>query len=151
MSSFIRDKAGEEKGMALVIVLVVMLLMAVLGTMLFTVSSTEIKISRNKKFRDEAFFAAERANEYAQTDAGIYTAIGSGSIYVPLTGISLASGGSDASGTVQYLATGNPPRGSGVDITDFKANYFHVDVTGTAPANATVRIESSAAKIVPNE
>lgn len=141
---------NNEKGMALVITLVVMFLMAIIGTTLFSVTSTEVKISRNNRFTSEAFYAAERGNEYAQTDPNIYATIGTGSVNVPLTGVSLQYGQSNASGTVSFLASGNPPRGSGVDISDFKANYFLVDVTGTASGNSSLRIESNVAKIVPN-
>lgn len=140
----------DEKGMALVITLLVMFLMAIMGTTLFSVSTTEMKISRNNRFSSETFYAAERGNEYAQTDPAIYTTVGTASVSVPLTGISLQVGQTDASGTVSYMATGNPPRGSGVDISDFKANYFLVEITGTGSGNATERIESNVAKIVPN-
>lgn len=140
----------DEKGMALVITLLVMFLMAVMGTTLFSVSTTEMKISRNSMFSSGAFYAAERGNEYAQTDPAIYTTIGTGSLAIPLGGVSLAAGATDASGAVSFMTSGNPPRGSGVDISDFKANYFLLEVTGTGSGNATERIESNVAKIVPN-
>jgi len=140
----------DEKGMALVITLLVMFLMAIMGTTLFSISTTEMKISRNNRFSSEAFYAAERGNEYAQTDPTIYATIGTGSLAIPLAGIDLQSGNTDASGTVSFMTSGNPPRGSGVDISDFKANYFLLEVTGTGSGNATERIESNVAKIVPN-
>jgi len=150
INNSIKTTCKNEDGMALVITLILLFLMAMLGTTLFSVSTTEIKISRNNKFRTEAFYAAERGNEYAHSDPNIYATIGTGSVNIPLTGVSLQSGLSTASGTVSYLTTGNPPRGSGVDISDFKANYFLVEITGTGPGNSSLPIESNLAKIVPN-
>jgi len=141
---------NNEKGMALVITLILMFIMTILGTTLFSVTTTEVKISRNTNFGNQAFYAAERADQYAQTDANIYATIGTGTLNIPLTGVSLQSGQSNATGTVSFLASGNPPRGSGVDANDFKANYFVVDVTGTSSGNASKWLESNVAKIVPN-
>lgn len=139
----------DEKGMALVITLIVLFLMTVLGAMLFTNSNSELQASRNFRTAQEAMHAAERAVEYAKSDPAIYTTIGTGSVAVPVSGVDLSSGGSDASGTVTYLSRGNPPRGSGMDATEFEANYFAINVNGTGPFNAQAEVEVNVAKIVP--
>ncbi len=140
---------NNEKGIALVLVLMMMLLLSVLGTTIYTTSSTEIRISRNNRFMNEAFYAAERGVEYAQADANIYSVIGTGTASVPATGVNLASGNTDVTGTVNFLATGNPPRGSGVDITEFQANYFLINTTGTTLSNTSVRLENNVGRIIP--
>lgn len=146
-----KDSLKNEKGFALVLTLVMLFLMSILGTMMYTTSSTEVQVSRNFKVRQDAFYAAERALEYSVSDGGVYTAVGTGSVAVPLTGVSLQVGTSDASGTVEYLVGGNPPRGSGVDVTQFQANYFVVDVTGTGQGNSNVGLEANIARIIPKE
>ncbi len=140
---------NNEKGMALVLVLMMMLLLSVLGTTIYTTSSTEVKISRNNRLMNEAFYAAERGIEYAQVDANIYSIIGTGTAVVPATGVSLTSGSTDATGLVTYLSQGNPPRGSGVDAIKFQANYFLIDTTGTTSSNTSVRLENNVGRIIP--
>lgn len=142
-------KIGNERGMALVLALIVMFLMSLLGTMLIANSTSETKGAMNYRVKQDSFYAAERAIEYARTDVNIYGAIGSGSVNIPLAGVSLASGTSDATGTVTYLSSGNPPRGSGVDVTEFQANFYAVNAAGTGPANSRTETETSVARIIP--
>lgn len=135
--------------MALVLALIVMFLMSLLGTMIITNSSSENQGARNFRMKQDSFYAAERAIEYAKTDVNIYSAVGSGSVNIPLTGVSLAAGTSDAAGTVAYLASGNPPRGSGIDATEFQANFYAITAAGTGPANSRTETETSVARIIP--
>ncbi len=144
-----KDGLKDERGMALVMALVMLMLMSVLGTILFKVTDHEMQISRNHSWRQDAFYAADSGVEYAQTDANIYTAIGLGTIDIPVGGASLAAGASDATGTVEFLASGNPPKGLGVDATMFQGNYYLIKVTGTGRSNSTLGLESSVVRIVP--
>lgn len=140
---------GNERGMALVLALIILFLMSVLGTMMFTNSSSETQASRNYRVKQDAFYAAERAVEYARSDVSVYSAIGTGSVAIPLTGVDLSAGSSDATGTVTYLANGNPPRGSGMDATEFQANFFAISATGTGPVNSRTEVETNVARIIP--
>jgi Tfp pilus assembly protein PilX len=140
---------GNDRGYALVLALIVLFLMSVLGTMMFTNASSETQASRNYRVRQDAFYAAERAVEYARSDVNIYSAIGAGTVAIPLTGISLAAGSSNATGAVTYLSNGNPPRGSGMDATEFQANYFAISATGTGPVNSRTEVETNVARIIP--
>lgn len=142
-------KIDNEKGFALILALVVMFLMSMLGATIYTLSSSEILVSRNYRSRQNTFYAAERGLEYAKTDANIYLTIGTGTVNVPMAGVSLVVGNTNASGTVQYAAGGNPPRGSGIDATQFQANYYVIDVTGTGQGNSSVELEANNARIIP--
>ncbi len=146
-----RSIINNERGMALAIALIVLFLMSLLGTMIFTTSNSETQGARNYRTMQDALYSAERGVEYAKSDPTIYSTIGTGSVNIPLGGVSLQSGGGDASGRVDYLARGNPPRGSGMDATEFEANYFAINVAGTGPANAKSEIEVNVAKIVPKK
>ncbi len=139
----------EDSGTALVLVMVVLLLMGIIGSMMMSTSTPEMQIAKNIRLEGEAFYAAERAVEYGMVDGSIYTKIGTGSITIPLSGVSLKAGYADASGTVRYLSTGPPPRGSGVDVTKFKSNYYEIRVTGTASEKTRVEVETTVVKILP--
>lgn len=139
----------NEKGIALVLALIVMFVMSLLGTMMIANSTSETKGAMNWRTKQDSFYAAERALEYARTDVNIYSAIGAGSVAIPLSGVSLAAGTSDATGTVTYLSTGNPPRGSGIDATEFQANFYAIEAAGTGPANSRTETETSVARIIP--
>lgn len=141
--------SGSERGMALVIALIALFLMSILGGIIFTTSNSEILGAKNYKVMNESLYAAERGIEYAKSDPAIYAAVGTGSVAIPVGGVSLESGASDASGSVEYLMRGNPPRGSGMDATEFEANYFAVNVEGAGPLNSRTEIEVNVAKIVP--
>ncbi len=141
----------NEKGFALILALVMMFLMSILGTIIFNVSSSEVLVSRNYRVRQDAMYAAERAMEYSRSDGNIYATIDTGSVNVPLTGVSLMADSSNASGTVQFVSNGNPPRGSGVDVTQFQANYYVINVTGTGPGNSSVQLEVNHARILPKQ
>jgi len=144
-----KDGLKDERGMALVMALVLLTLMGVLGTIMFKVTDYEMQIARNYSWRQDAYYAADSGVEYAQTDANIYTAIGLGTINIPVGGASLAAGASDATGTVEFMASGNPPKGLGVDATMFQGNYYLINVTGTGRSNSTLGLESSVVRIVP--
>ena len=144
-----KDRLKDERGVALVMALVMLMLMGVLGTIMFKVTDHEMQISRNFSWRQGAFYAADSGVEYAQTDSNIYTAIGLGTINIPVGDASLATGVNDVTGTVKFMASGNPPTGMGVDATMFQGNYYLIQVTGTGRSNSTLGLESSVVRIVP--
>ncbi len=144
----------NERGVALVLALVMLFLMSLLGSLIFTTSTTEVQISRNYRSSQSAFYAAERGVQYAYGDSNIYSSIIPGttnSVNVPVGGVSLQVGSSNVAGTVQYVGNGNPPRGSGVDVTQYQANYYVIDVTGTGGNNSNLEVEAGNAKIVPKQ
>lgn len=148
---------NNERGVALVLALVLLFLMGLLGTILFNTSSTEVQISRNYVQRQGAFYAAERGVAYAQGDNNIYTTIGSQigqSVNVPLGAVNLSVGDTNvnqAKSTVTLVSSGNPPRGSGVDVTQFQANYFTIDIQGTGQGDSIENVEVYNAKIIPKQ
>lgn len=148
---------NNEKGVALVLALVLLFIMGLLGTLIFNTSSTEMQISRNYVERQGAFYAAERGVAYAQSDNNIYTTIGSqlgNSVNIPLAGVNLQAGNTDVDqtkSTVTLVSSGNPPRGAGVDVTQFQANYFAINVRGTGQGNSIENVEAYNARIVPKQ
>ncbi|GLI38768.1 hypothetical protein KI811_02830 [Geobacter hydrogenophilus] len=66
---------ANERGAALLIVLVMLLLLTILGATLFTSSTTEIKIAGNYRNTLETFSAADAAAEFAMIYDKIYTSL----------------------------------------------------------------------------
>ncbi len=136
----------DEKGVALILALWMLVLLSVLGAMATSTAITEMAISGNYRNTETAFNTADAAVEYGGGDPAIYAAVGTGT----WTLATLAVGNYTASNvTVTYLSTNPPPVGSGVDASIYQANYFVVWATGTGANNSEARIEAGVAKLVP--
>ena len=163
MNSIVSNMANE-KGVALVMAMVMIVLLSILGAMSLSTSTIEIGISGNYRNSMEALYAAERAVEYAATNGSIYTTIGTSSTVENLkTGahpanISITTSGGRTSGLdldanatneVQFLSSGALPPGSGSDPDLFGANYYLISVTGSGPNSVIYKIEAQIARVVP--
>jgi type IV pilus assembly protein PilX len=150
----------NQEGTALILALVMLVVLSILGAMSLSTTDTEIDISSNYRNSKEAFFAAERAIEYASTNGDIYTSIGTGSVNLNNTGtyasdVSEGSGpktsglDTNAANQVTYLSTGPLPPGTGTDPTYFESRYYLINATGKGPRNSSTRIEAQVARVVP--
>lgn len=151
---------GNERGMVLIMVLVMLLLFSILGATVLTNSTSELRVSGNYRSQQQAFFAAEGGLEQSQLSNAIFSIIPNmgdtwnGTItYTPagvvtVTRDAVATAG--AINTVQIVAenigTGPPPKGSGFDET-FQANLYDLDVTGFGPNNTEIEISSGIARM----
>jgi Tfp pilus assembly protein PilX len=77
---------GNERGVALIIVLVMLLLLTILGASMLSTSTSDLKISGNYRNSEESFYTADAALEIAQTFAGIYTNVAADSPLWPEAG-----------------------------------------------------------------
>lgn len=77
---------GNERGVALILVLVMLLLLTILGTSMLATSTTDLKIAGNYRNNEEAFYTAEAALELASVYANIYTNISPNSTFWPAKG-----------------------------------------------------------------
>lgn len=160
MNSIVSNMANE-KGVALVMAMVMIVLLSILGAMSLSTSTIEIGISGNYRNSMEALYAAERAVEYAATNGNIYTTIGTSAIHEDLDNVTHSgnisittigrTSGLDAAATneVQFLSSGALPPGSGSDPDLFGANYYLIAVTGTGPNSVIYKIEAQIARVVP--
>ena len=139
----------NNSGVVLIMGLWMLLLLSILGAFAISTSITEIGIAGNYRNASAAFNTADGAIEYAETDVTIYSAIGTGT-WPAGTGTNLVTvGTNNAQARVEYMASGLPPVGSGVDVSYFQANYYAVAATGTGPNNSEESLESQVAKIIP--
>lgn len=159
----------NEKGAALIIAISLLAVMSILGVILLTSTTTETKLSGNKRNQQEAFNAADRAVEYAMQNATATTAtvdlyhgndagvlhrdritIGNSGLEATLTPGTV--GKTDAN-TIQFIGSGPPPPEFASDAGEFKANYYVVSVVGVSPAASAnpsrAVIRTQVAKIIP--
>jgi hypothetical protein len=143
----------NQQGTALVLTLSMLALMSILGALALSTSTTELGISGNLRSSQEAFYAAERAVEYAMTNGNIYSIIATGEesldgyngdILIGRSGLRLGAGSK-----VEYLSSGALPPGSGSDPTYFQSRYYIISVIGEGPNNSVTRVEEQVGRIVP--
>lgn len=146
---------NNEKGVALVLAMIMLVLMSILGALALSTSTTEIAISGNYRNSQDAFYAADSAVEYAATNGAIYTAIGTGTINLNNApykdNIDVNNNGrfggldTNATNSVTYITCGTLPVGS-IDETDAaisggsslsNGNYFLITVTTTTDPEPT--------------
>lgn len=139
----------NEKGSALLIAMIMIVVLLIIGTATMNTSTTEVMISGNYRLMKEEFYKAEGPLEYAQSQStNIYSTIGitvGNSIAIPLAADNANSAVlnknvfSDvaAGSNVALRRIGNsPPRSSGTQAMKFKSLHYVIDVTGRGPANA---------------
>jgi type IV pilus assembly protein PilX len=150
---------GDQKGTALVLALAILAVMSILGALALSTTNTELGITRNYRSSQEAFYAAERAQEYASVAGHIYSTIGVGAPVGLNTddankiavdhGTYTTGLDTDATNEVGYLTSGPLPPSSGSDATLFELRYYRVSVTGKGPDGAIARVESQIGRLVP--
>ena len=155
----------NERGIALIMVLVLLALLTLLGAWALDTSSTDLKIAGNYKNAEAAFSDADTAATYASDPANLTSACMTISACTNSTGsttswspplISLSSSNT-ATVRVEFLSKGPLPAGSIYDA-DMDANgkpkfsgvYFNVTAYGNGPNNAKVQIETNVVQVVSN-
>lgn len=166
---------GNEDGIVLIIVLITLVLLSLLGTSLLDSTTTELKITGNRRNNQVAFYAADAALQFAQSYGPIYLLLnGTTTVWpAPGEGHSLDSSFTDGAATltdyntitlpnnataqvkVEYIGSGNIPPGYGTQEdssmsgSSFKANYFVTTAIATEANNSSATIEAQVAKVVP--
>ncbi len=153
----------DERGMALIVAIVLLAVMSLMGATLMSLSTSEIQLTSNYRDSRQAFYAADRATEYAikaaatsSSDVDLYNDTDSGGT-LHRSYIKDGKSGLDPSGDnlVSYIGTGTPPVGIGSDATTFKALNYAISTVGiypdtpghSNPSRAVVSV--MVAKIVP--
>lgn len=111
----------EDRGVVLVLSLLVLMVLSILGSAFLLLSGTEVTISRNSQVVTQAFYAAE---------AGIETALNNlpGTAAIPQT--ALGTNVSFETPAVAFLGPSpNPP--AGFNLVSFSFNMYQIDATGT--------------------
>jgi hypothetical protein len=142
----------NERGVALVLSLWMLVILGLLGTMLLAATNVEIRLAANDRHAQTALYTADSAIQYGRSDPAIYTTIGTGTGGSPAGTVNTASltiGAHTAENVnVTYLTVAPPPLGSGLPAT-YQAQYFSVQATGVGPNNSRVLVESQIGRIIP--
>ena len=133
----------------MILAVVLLFLLALLGTAALNTSSIETQIAGNELRHELAYYAAESAAAYVAyrpdlygpdnitAGAGPYAAITSS--LPPAQSIGTTQ---SFNGQVQYQSTSSPPRGSGCSVGVFKAHQYSMVCIGYAPDNTVERISA---------
>jgi hypothetical protein len=159
-----RDKAPvaagipeNERGMALVLALVMLSLLTILGVWAIGTASSDLSIAGNFRNTQNAFYSADAALAYAVnpdtlTKAYLYTvATGTTAVWSQVISIGTAT----ANIKVNYLGSGPLPAGSlcdgDLDVNGnprFHGLYFAVNTEGNAANNAVAEVEAAVVQAV---
>lgn len=140
-----------EKGYVIASCLVVLLLVTILGIMAIRTSGSDMQISTNNQIHKKSFYAAEAARAYVRNNGVLY---GSGNITPgspvtfpdsvdPTVTEPVLAGELEAfNGSVQYLQSAVPPRGSGFQVGKFRSHIYGMTCRGHGPREAVATIEA---------
>ncbi len=153
---------GNERGMALILALVMLALLGILGVWALDTSTTDLKISGNFRTTQSAFYAADGGVGYTTNRQTLQAVQHQFRIYgtswsSPQIAINSSPTASFAA-NVPSLLEGPLPQGGGASTiydADISTGGWHglyttVTSTGNAANNATVVVEAVVATAVPN-
>jgi len=139
---------GNERGMALILVLIVLLLLSILGMTVLSSSTSDLRIAGNYRKLDTAFYTAESAMEFAMADGIIYSSLLPATATVwpePGHGVVINGDGSMSNTThTEYpdynkMSLPTPPGSSTHDDAYVKVNYLS---TGAVPSGMGTEVDA---------
>ena len=120
----------DDRGIVLILVLMVIMVLSVMATSFLFLSGTEINISRNSQVVTQAFYAAEAGIDTAINQLPNTTAINQ----TPL-GVNNAvfqTGPPPPAAPAPVVALGpNPSPPAGFNLANYAFNMYQIDVSGT--------------------
>jgi hypothetical protein len=158
--------AGNERGVALILALVMLVLLTILGAMVLDTSSTELKIAGNFRNTQTAFYCADAGLGYASNPntlissfSGTMGTVDGAAAVSPVLSVgtctvqvktTLLGRGSLPSGAVydQDLTQMDPVTGK--SVPRFYGLYFAMKSDGRGAMNTDVAVEAGVAQVVGN-
>lgn len=120
---FVRPLASHrERGTALILSLIILMILTILGITAISTSSLEEKMSGNVQEGTRAFEVAESALQSALTNTALYQQTGSPTASYPIDAIGAPHRVARVTST--FSQTTAPPRGSGFDANKYDAYHF---------------------------
>jgi len=133
---------SRERGMVLVMALVILLILTILGVTAMSTSGLQEKMAGNAQEQTQAFQAAESGLNKVATATGALD-------LATATTNSFSFGNTTANVVVSYIQSVPPKRGSGYSSTSFDAANFDQQSTGKTITGANVVLHRGVAQIVP--
>lgn len=139
----------NQRGSMIAFVIMILALLTMFGTVAITTSSTELQTSSSEQIFKLAFFAAETGLTYVEQTPDLYHEqnITSGSsLSFPDTAdatVKYNLGSLQSfNGTVGYLDSSTPPRGSGYEAGTYTAHNYRIISDGFGPRDSGIQIEA---------
>lgn len=156
MTDTVNDSLRDERGMVLIVVLVMLLFLTILGATVLTTTTSELRVAGNYRNMQEAFSNADGSLELAmvmQDEFNSYITAGvdwTGFIYMNAgmpVAVTVLPGGTTAIADVNsdYIGEGKAPRGSGYDESTV-ASYYNVNIVGRGTNASDVAIDAGVVK-----
>ncbi len=150
-------RLGNERGIALIIALVMLVLLTILGAWALTTSSTDLRIAGNYRNTQTAFYTADAMVAYGTNPTTLTTAYSFGTAgWSPGHSITVQSGDTGEA-NVQFIRSGMLPAGTIYDADldvngnpKFHGLYFSVTAKGSSGNSGEVTIESAVVQVVGN-
>jgi len=120
----------HERGIALVVALVMLIILGFLGTFALNTSTTELHIAGNYRNEQFAYYNANVLQGWGPNNANIRSAIVTENTSTTFP-IIVPAGGTTV--TVKFVCVGPPPPGMNVDANSFSALHYLVTTSGTGP------------------
>jgi type IV pilus assembly protein PilX len=147
-------RLADQRGVALILALSMLVILSLLGALALSVSTTDIKLSGNLKNQQNAFFAAEAAVEYAMGNVDIVQSTGTTDLNSGDHPSRLSMGGTkldpNTTNQVDSLGAGELPD----SLADrfgrekFGGAYYTISVTGLGVnERSQARIEAERVRI----
>lgn len=133
-----------ERGTALIISLVILLILTLLGITAMSTSSLEQKMSGNTQEATRAFEAAESGLNQALNTSGSLTLSGSSS-----NNFTYSTMNATADVSTAFVQYSSPKRGSGYSDKNFQTANFDQSATGKTGVGAKAVVHQGIAQIVP--
>lgn len=145
-----------EKGMALILAIAMLAILSILGAVVMEVSTRDLGQSATFMPARQAFYTADRAVEYSM-NRDIIINLSPGATVNLMNDDTISPGTLThkqiiEAGSVGTLTTGSitdlgvnelPPSVAAMYGSEFGANFYHVEVRTTAPANAQSHVNAS--------
>jgi len=140
---------NNQRGSMIAVVIMILALLTLFGTVAITTSNTELQTASSEQIFKLAFFAAETGLTYVEQNPDFYheqniTAGGSLSFPDPDDSTVKNNLGSLQSfnGTVGYLDSSTPPRGSGYEVGAYTAHNYRIISDGFGPRDSGIQVEA---------
>jgi len=152
----IASSRSGEKGMALILAIALLGILSILGAVVMEVSTRDLGQSATFMPARQAFYTADRAVEYAM-NRDIIISLSPGETVNLMNDDAISPGTLTHKQIIEADATGTLNSGSITDLgvnelppsvaamygSEFGANFYHVEVKTSAPANAQSHVNAS--------
>jgi hypothetical protein len=139
----------NEDGVVLGVSLIMLGIFTVLGISSIIFTTTELQIASNEQFHKMAFYGAEAGRGYVPNNIQLYgvdNITEDYGLYFPNTANAdekqALNSNQAFNGDVTYIGGIEPPRGSGFEVTTFRAHRYRMTCNGYGPRNSVSQVES---------